>query len=188
MPIPASQRPAQLLCVARLEEYKGIQLVIEALRKLPNAELTVVGDGSYRPRLEALAAEIPESRVRFAGYQPDPSAFYSEADIFIMPSLGPEGSSLGALEAMAYSLPCVLSDLPVYKELTERGKAALHFQRGDWADLRDKLSLLARDDQQRINFSRDGYLMVKQKYTAEVARQSYLQVFGIVPPATGSDV
>jgi glycosyltransferase involved in cell wall biosynthesis len=179
-PAATLQSPVRLLCVARLEQYKGIQLVIEALRTLPGAALTVVGDGNYRTQLEELSAGM---NVRFAGYQPNPSPFYGEADIFIMPSLGPEGSSLGAIEAMAYSLPCVLSDLPVYEELTASGKAAIHFHSGDVVDLTDKLALLINEHALRASYCREGYAMVKQHYTAEVARRLYLQAFCITPIA-----
>ena len=179
-PAPTLQHPVRLLCVARLEQYKGIQLVIEALRTLPGAALTVVGDGNYRTQLEEFSAGM---NVRFAGYQPNPSPFYGEADIFIMPSLGPEGSSLGAIEAMAHSLPCVLSDLPVYEELTASGKAAIHFHSGDVVDLTDKLALLINDHALRASYCREGYAMVKQHYTAEVARRLYLEAFCVTPIA-----
>jgi glycosyltransferase involved in cell wall biosynthesis len=91
---PMLTGPARLLCVARIERYKGIHLVIEAMRTLPGVGLTVVGDGGYRKELERLAAGL---NVRFEGYQANPAAYYETSDIFIMPSMGPEGSSMGAL-------------------------------------------------------------------------------------------
>jgi glycosyltransferase involved in cell wall biosynthesis len=169
--------PARLLCVARLEEYKGIQLVIEALRTLPDAELTVVGDGSYRPELERLAAGL---NVRFAGYQEDPSSYYADSDIFIMPSKGPEGSCMGAIEAMTFGLPCLLSDLPVYEELTASGKAGIHFRCGDADDLRQKLALLLEDKAARTSYSSAGYAMVKNKYAPDVARNLYTAALELI--------
>jgi glycosyltransferase involved in cell wall biosynthesis len=170
--------PARLLCVARLEEYKGIHLVIEALRSLPAAvpgvRLTVVGKGSYRAELERLAAGLD---VEFAGYTEDPTKYYVESDIFIMPSKGPEGSCMGAIEAMTYGLPCLLSDLPVYEELTGFGRAGAHFRCGDASDLRRQLATLLSDSQARLKYSREGYAMVQQKYSPEVARRLYIEAF-----------
>jgi glycosyltransferase involved in cell wall biosynthesis len=43
-----------LLYVGRLERYKGLHLVLEALRDLPGVRLTVAGTGSYQQKLERL--------------------------------------------------------------------------------------------------------------------------------------
>ena len=42
----SSQKRPQLLFVGRLEEYKGVQLILEAMRQIPDVSLLVVGDGS----------------------------------------------------------------------------------------------------------------------------------------------
>jgi glycosyltransferase involved in cell wall biosynthesis len=96
----------------------------------------VVGDGSYRSQLEVAAQELD---VQFAGFQADPSRFYEDSTVFINPSLGPEGLPLVSLEAMAYGLPCIFSDLPVHREITGGGKAAVLFKRGDSDSLTQQL-------------------------------------------------
>ena len=131
--------PARLLYVGRLERYKGLYLLLEALRGISNVTLTVVGDGSYRKELERLAEGID---VRFEGFQSDTAKYYRETDIFVMPSLGPEGFGIVTIEAMAHSVPCLISDLDVHREITAAGTAAMLFRSGDVADLRAKLSLL----------------------------------------------
>jgi glycosyltransferase involved in cell wall biosynthesis len=170
--------PARLLCVARLEEYKGIHLVIEAMRSLPGTKLTVVGKGSYRSELEKLAAGLD---VEFVGYKEDPTPYYVDSDVFIMPSKGPEGSCMGAIEAMTYGLPCLLSDLPVYEELTASGRAGIHFRCGDAEDLRRRLALLVADNHARTTYSREGYAMVKLKYAPDVARHLYVNALELIP-------
>ncbi len=91
--------------VGRLERYKGLYLLLEALRGIPNVTLTVVGDGSYRKELERLAEGI---NVRFEGFQSDTGKYYRETDIFCDAFLGARGirdsydRSHGAQSAM----PC----------------------------------------------------------------------------------
>ena len=135
-PAKKSWAPAHVLFVGRLERYKGLYLLLEALRGTPDVRLTVVGDGSYRKELERLAEGID---VRFEGFQRHPAAYYAEADIFVMPSLGPEGFGIVTMEAMAHGLPCVISDLAVHREITGDGTAAMLFRNGDAEDLRSKL-------------------------------------------------
>lgn len=58
----------QLIVVSTLFESKGVQLAIDALALLPDAELVVVGTGPYASALEARARERGVAkRVRFLG-------------------------------------------------------------------------------------------------------------------------
>jgi glycosyltransferase involved in cell wall biosynthesis len=166
----------RILYVGRLEKYKGLQLLIEAVRPLSGVHLTVLGDGSYRKDLEALARGMD---VEFAGFQKNTEQYYNDADVFVMPSLGPEGLPMVTIEAMSYGLPCVFSDLLVHQEITAHGQAGMLFRSGDVDDLRGKLSALLENTALRRALSLEAYGMVKQRYNPETARQSYLCAFGL---------
>jgi glycosyltransferase involved in cell wall biosynthesis len=163
---------------------KGLHLLIDALKGVESVTLTVVGNGDYRQELEQHASNLD---VRFVGYQADPGAYYSEADVVVNPSLGPEGSSIVAMEAMAHCVPCLLSDLPVFREVAEDGKAAMLFRTGDVQHLRSQLLTLLADESLRRNYSYYGYSMVQAKHSVPAARRYYSQAFGIpVAPITFS--
>jgi glycosyltransferase involved in cell wall biosynthesis len=168
--------PAHVLFVGRLERYKGLYLLLEALREIPDVKLTVVGDGSYRKELERLAEGID---VRFEGFQRRPAQYYAKADIFVMPSLGPEGFGIVTMEAMAHGLPCVISDLDVHREITGDGRAAMLFRNGNAEDLRGKLHELIGNASLRLAYSAAGYERVEKIYTAGTALKSYLWAFGL---------
>jgi glycosyltransferase involved in cell wall biosynthesis len=168
--------PVHLLHVGRLERYKGLHLLLEALRGISNVRLTVVGDGSYRGELERLAEGI---NVRFEGFQPHPAKYYAQADIFVMPSLGPEGFGIVTMEAMAHSVPCLISDLDVHQEITAAGTAAMLFRSGNVEDLRDKLQELIGNASLRSAYSAAGYQRVEKVYNSDVALKSYLWAFGL---------
>ena len=168
--------PVRVLYVGRLERYKGLYLLLEAMRGITNAVLTVVGDGSYRGELEGLAEGM---RVRFEGFQSDPDRYYAQTDIFVMPSLGPEGFGIVTMEAMAHGVPCLISDLDVHREITAAGTAAMLFRSGDVEDLRCKLTRLIEETQLRAAYSRAGYRRVEEAYTPEIALRSYLYAFGL---------
>jgi len=176
-------RPARVLFVGRLEKMKGLHVLIEALKGMQNLTLTVVGDGDRRQELEQQAEVLD---ARFVGYQADPGAYYSGADVVVNPSLGPEGSSIVALEAMARGVPCLLSDLPVFREVTEDGSAAMLFQTGDVQHLREQLLRLLADETLRRKYGYYGYRMVQAKHSVAVARRHYSHAFEIVVAPTGS--
>ncbi len=165
---------AHIICMGRLEKYKGVHVLLDAVREMTNVEVTIVGDGAYRQELEAMAAN---PHVRFAGFHQNPMLFYRQADIFVMPSLGPEGLPMVALEAMSQSLACVFSDLPVLLEITDNGRAAAIFRRGDVADLKEKLTTLVESRAERQRLGNAAYEIVKHRYHEEVVRSAYLQMF-----------
>ena len=169
----------QVLCVSRLERYKGIHLLIEAARSLPNVDFTIVGDGQYRNELEAMAADLPQ--VRFAGFQRDTQQFYRDADLFIMPSMGPEGLPITSLEAMANGLPCVFSDLPVHREITDGGEGAFLFRSGEVKSLVSGLRLLLGADEKREHYAAAAHRIIATRYNERNVQRAYLRVLSVSP-------
>jgi phosphatidylinositol alpha-1,6-mannosyltransferase len=108
-----------LLCLARLDERKGQDRLIEAMLKIlvavPETILLIVGGGSDEPRLKALVEQLAlQDHVRFAGVAADEDLvlYYRTADVFAMPnrtlaSGDTEGFGLVFLEAGACSKPVI---------------------------------------------------------------------------------
>ena len=73
-------------------------------------EVVLIGDGRFRPRLEALAHELRiASRVKFLGLLRTPESVRREldkSDLFVLPSRT-EGLPRAMIEAMARGLPCI---------------------------------------------------------------------------------
>ena len=84
-----------------------------------------------------------------------------------------------ALEAMSHGLPCIFSDLPVHREVTEDGRAAMLFATGNAADLREKLSSMLEDPKVREQYAASAYSQVQTKYHVDAARRAYLQLFEV---------
>lgn len=99
-----------LLCVGRLEKYKGVQDVIRAIVNLPAYDLLIAGSGPYRDRLEEVVKEEGVSgRVHFLGYVSDHAlpSLYSGAEVFItLSSFESFGLTVG--EALAAGAPCLV--------------------------------------------------------------------------------
>lgn len=95
-----SLNPAQkfkVVTCANFKKRKNIDKVILALKGLDGFELTVIGDGSIKKKLEKL-----NTKVKFLGRLPAENVLkvMREQDIFILPSVG-ETFGMVYLEAMA---------------------------------------------------------------------------------------
>ena len=91
--------------VARLEPEKGHPTLLEAwptvLRSVPDAYLLIVGEGSRREALEALARDLRIAhRVVFTGRRDDVPSVTAALDVAVLPSYR-EAQGLSILEALA---------------------------------------------------------------------------------------
>jgi glycosyltransferase involved in cell wall biosynthesis len=114
--------PHDALCfigTGALWRPKGFHIAVQAFNILaaqePKAVLLLAGEGGEEKRLRALAGpELTDSgRVRFLGRVPlseIPEA-YNAADVFLMPSIHPEGLAYTLIEAMACGLPAIATSL-----------------------------------------------------------------------------
>jgi glycosyltransferase involved in cell wall biosynthesis len=110
-PPPADGGPLALYA-GRLNRFKGISIVIEALRLIPTWRLVVAGDGPDRRRLERLARRNGlNGRVTFAGWLTQERLWeqVASARALVLPSLK-EGASFVAAEAQALGVPVVAFD------------------------------------------------------------------------------
>ncbi len=103
-----------VLFVGRLVAYKGVGVLLEALKGL-NAVALIVGEGPLRGRLEEQARELDVSaHVRFLGSVDDDelAALYRACHVFVLPSVTrQEAFGVVQLEAMAAGRPVVSTDL-----------------------------------------------------------------------------
>ncbi len=136
--------------------------------------MTIAGEGSARASLERSALGL--SNVRFAGFQHNLDEFYERADIYVMPSLGPEGLPIASLEAMAHSLPCIFSDLPVHYEITDGGKGAYLFRSGEVDSLVTGLSELLASPEKRCRYAAEAHRIITARYMDGNVREAYLRV------------
>lgn len=115
-----------ILMIARVEKEKNHQSAIAALAELhckwgSNYHLVFVGGGNekYIIKLKSIASENKiKNFVHFIGNSNDVNKYYSIADAFTLTSSS-ETFSLAALEAMAFGLPCALTDVGGAKEMID---------------------------------------------------------------------
>lgn len=107
----------RLLFVGRLEAEKNCARAIRAFNEAAPREacLIVVGDGSNRAALEALARELGiADRVFFEGSL-DAAPYYALADLVLVPSKY-EGYGLVIVEALAAGKPVLATDVGIARE------------------------------------------------------------------------
>ena len=111
MPVAVREPSRHLLSLSRLEPNKRIDWILRAVAALPDRDfvLDIVGEGSQRSALEALAAELGiAANTRFHGRVSDEAVeqLWARCGLFLMPAV--QGYGLPALESLARRVPVVL--------------------------------------------------------------------------------
>lgn len=100
-----------LLYVGRLEEYKGVQYIIQSLPELQDFRLRIVGKGPYEKELHNMAErfEVVE-RIEWLKNlsREELLECYANADIFLMLS-SHESYGITVAEALAAGTPCIVA-------------------------------------------------------------------------------
>lgn len=108
------------LIIGRLDtRQKGIDRFVAAVERdrasLGNWRFVVVGDGTGADLVGKMAERYPELDIIQREWTDDPLGYLAASDVLLLPSRW-EGVPLVMLEALAYDVPVLASDLPVFHE------------------------------------------------------------------------
>jgi glycosyltransferase involved in cell wall biosynthesis len=123
--VPVSAGRDFIVTAGRLEFQKGHDLLLRAFaasQACAELDLIILGRGTREAELKQLAAELGlGERVRFAGFQENPWAWFARARLFVLPSRW-EGFPSVVAEALACGVPALVTDCEFGpKEVVEHG-------------------------------------------------------------------
>ena len=148
----AQNRESFFLAVSSMDPRKNIETILKAFNN-PKHKIKLIGGGGNAFR------DIQYSNsenIEFLGFVSDDElkAYYKKARGLVNASLY-EGFGLPIAEAMSYGLPCIISDIPAYRELFS--DAALFFNPKNPAELAEKLEELESNQALRAGLIQKGF-------------------------------
>jgi len=166
------ERPPTLLFTGRLRYYKGLDTLFQALSRLPDVQMLIVGDGPMREDWEHLVNDLHlAQRVTFTGEVPDEDlpGYYHDADVFVLPANArAEAFGTVLLEAMASGLPCVTTEVGTGTSwVVQDGVTGAVVPPQDPAALADAIRGLLQDPQRRATLGRAARARVEMEFTTE---------------------
>ncbi|MGA3059155.1 MAG: glycosyltransferase family 4 protein [Candidatus Bathyarchaeia archaeon] len=143
---PYREGVPQFLFVGNLFEYKKVDELIVALKKLinkyPLAHLQIIGEGESMAKLKHLVYQLNiKNNVSFRGAVPnnDLAPYYASCDVYVTASRC-ESSPLPLFEAWACGKPVFASSIPAHQELLSASNAGMLYEVGDIDNLCENLS------------------------------------------------
>ncbi|HWB33091.1 MAG TPA: glycosyltransferase family 4 protein [Acidobacteriaceae bacterium] len=150
---------------------KGYLYLLQAWKELalPNAQLKIRSGPAYRkfPILAQLVADQPN--VEFLSYIPDIGAFYSQCDIFILPSVD-DGFGMALFEAMAKGVPSIATHSTGASELLVNGRDAVLIDAGSVQQIKEAIATLYESREMRERLGRNGQATISSLMEGDMAK------------------
>ncbi|KYH36222.1 MAG: glycosyl transferase [Candidatus Bathyarchaeota archaeon B24] len=164
-----------ILYLGRLVHRKGVHVLVKSmphvLKEVPDAKLTIAGDGYMKTYLRFQARKLGVKRsVRFLSSIADEDVprLYGESDVFVLPSLYGESFGISLLEAMASSKPIVASKVGGIPEVVQNRVTGLLVKSGSVRELAEAIVQLLSDRNLSRRLGTEARRIVERKYSWKV--------------------
>ncbi len=167
-----------LLYVGRLEEYKGVQYIIQSLPELQDFKLRIVGKGPYENELHNITEKLGVGdRVEWLKNLSREELLdcYSDADIFLMLS-SHESYGITAAEALASGTPCVVAKGSALDEFVD-GIQCLGIDEPIKKEKVIKSVIKLKDMKQNNEFDKENLTVFDWEYVTEKIENVYDEKF-----------
>lgn len=162
-----------IVCVARLEPEKGIEYLLEAVKKVLRRTMVnvlIIGDGSIRKELQKRASALAISRhVFFPGWVTNdrmPFVLYNIADVCVLPSLK-ELLPFFVLESMAAARPIVSTSVGGIQEAVFDGFNGHVVQPRDSDSLANAISKLIQSKKLANQMGANSRRIIEEKFSIQ---------------------
>jgi glycosyltransferase involved in cell wall biosynthesis len=157
---------------AQLTKRKGIEQIIKVLSEIDDIALVIVGDGPEKNSLQKLSKDLKvENRCKFLGYKKDGFKYFKYFDGYCMSSRS-EGFPLALLEAACFSLPTIVSNILIFKEIFS-DQEVIFFELDNKISLIEGLKKMISDK----GFSAAIRKKFLEQYTSTKMADNYLHLY-----------
>ncbi len=176
----APNREKLLIHISNFRPVKRVQDVIKTfhlVQKEVSARLIMVGDGTDRPLAEDLAQELGiADRVDFLGKQDQIKNLLAVSDLLLLPS-EKESFGLVALEAMAFKIPVVATEVGGVPEVVTHGETGCLAPKGDVEKMARYAINLLTDDHKRHIMGERARERVKKHFSMDQVIPQYESLY-----------
>lgn len=168
--------------VGRLVPYKGADRMIEALSRVPDLNVVVIGGGPLREAIEAQAKALGVAdRLLITGPTDEraKNLWLAASDFMILPSVTiAEAFGIVQVEAMLWRMPVLTTDLPSgVPQVGLDGVTSLVVPPGDVPALTAAMARLAGDPALRQQLGEAGLRHARELYSEDRFTRTFLDLY-----------
>jgi len=153
--------------VSVLRAGKGIEVLLAAIDKVPDALFVIFGDGPMRGEWTALAEQLGVSnRIRWAGFRKDVDELLAGCDLLVHPTLADAFPTV-LLESMAAGVPVVASNVGGIPEIIDDGVTGVLVPPANPEALAAAVAALLGDRERSARMADAARAVAKERFSIE---------------------
>lgn len=161
------QYPNIVLCIARNDPQKRIDLFIETAKLLPQFAFVWIGNQTK--------VNCSISNTYFLGNIVNARRYCKDADIFMLPS-NYEGLPMVIIEAMSHSKPIVASHVGGNPEIVINNYNGYTVENNAHL-FAEKINYIIKNKKILESFSRNSYQLYKEKFSVDIMVNNYFTIY-----------
>ena len=170
-----SEKDKIIVSAGRLMPQKNQKMLIDAfsaiMKKFPEYQLVIYGEGSYREELESYVKALKlEERVFMPGSVTDLYDKMKSAELFVLSS-DYEGMPNALIEAMCMGLPVISTKVSGATDLINHGKNGLLTEVGDKKEMENAMEQMLSDENLREQMAIEAVQLAEMLRTDEILKQ-----------------
>jgi inositol phosphorylceramide mannosyltransferase catalytic subunit len=178
-------RIVSVLTLGHVTGYKNPELWIRIAKEVTRRSKVAIqfswtGDGNLLKKCRE--ATKNEKNIRFLGFVEDVEVYYEQADIYFQPS-ELENHPISVVEAMKWSIPCVVSSVGGLPECVEDQGSGFVVDTSDFEMTVQRIQSLAEDAQLRRKFGSEGRRRFETMFSSETWTASMDGLISEVSPS-----
>lgn len=162
--------------VGRIEEIKGIELLLEAFKMMPDRKLKIIGNGELKKDISEKIENIDIQNVEMLGWQKHEKVqkYIQRAKGLIMCSQWYETFGMVIIEALSCGTPVIVGDIGNIKELVIPGETGEKFTYNSSRSLLEAIERFEAGNKK--NYRDNAYTFYKDNFAPE---SNYKKLVGI---------
>lgn len=170
------------LFIGRLVSHKGVNELVSAFMtinaKFPDTMLVLVGkfEDDLDPVSELTQKRLLNNSIKQVGYQSDVRPFLAIADVFVFPSYR-EGFPNAVLQACAFNLPCIVSDICGCNEIIKNHENGIIVPPKNEEDLVQAMELLYVDKTLKNDLGARNRIRIKNEFEQGYVWNNILKLY-----------
>jgi len=175
-----------LLYVGRITEFKGLHVLIDALRHLKESvRLVIIGPPGWntnyhRNLLNLIETETKKGRHEIkclgAMEQHEIAEWYQKASLLILPSFA-EGFPVTIIEALSCETPVIATPVGGVPEIIKNHETGILVPPGDSIRLAEAIGYLLENEDVRLKMACEGRILVKERYSLETTCKRLCSIY-----------
>jgi glycosyltransferase involved in cell wall biosynthesis len=160
----------KIIYLGRVHAEKGIKLLLEAAKELPEYEFVIAGTGPADNWVDAFIKQYNLTNITRWGWvsKNELPKLMTEAKIIVVPSIFYENCPVTILEALSFKRVVVASDRGGTRELVIEGKTGFLCKPEDSTNLKEVLQkVMTAEEDGLTNITRQGKELVEKNHTLQ---------------------